>query len=385
MQFFDLNFVSLNSSYNPPQHCLRRDGDEFGENGLCATDSVSAEVRVQSMRESLSGQLQSKEFLMPRSVALHGVRAVDLSRKPARYRNVSELTSPETLSYGHPGQDRQIYLGGCQRASRLSDLSGLRVRTHQRGQFTLPKRRTWLGPKTRDLCLGLNGYRSVSLDIPVGHVSKEEGSCQDPCAAQCPGIDSDLYFRHSRKRSRRQYDGCRSYKSRFGLYHGPCLSRFRTALSYQSALGLLRDPDEAQSKTSSYIFCTGRQNHRNPSRSNRCARRVQLSIGLSRSYASGSLLRYQTGQAPRVSYQQLPSASEDCSGHLSVAMAGGAILQVDKATPTDQVVLWHLAQRSQNPDLDRRQRLSSRGDCQEAFEPPWKPPHNSTDFGGEPV
>ncbi len=36
-------------------------------------------------------------------------------------------------------------------------------------------------------------------------------------------------------------------------------------------------------------------------------------------------------------------------------------------------------------NLDSRQRLSSRGDCQEAFEPSWKSPHNSTDFGGEPV
>jgi hypothetical protein len=77
----------------------------------------------------------------------------------------------------------------------------------------------------------------------VGDISKEEGSRQDSHIAQRARINSDLYFHDSRQRSRRQYDGCRSVRIRFGLYNGPGLSRFRTTVSYQSAFSILRYPE----------------------------------------------------------------------------------------------------------------------------------------------
>jgi len=267
MQLFDLNSIYPDSSYNSPHHCMRRDEDEFREHGLCSTDPASTTVRVQSMRPSASWQSQGQELLVHGSVSLHGVRSTDLSRKSARYRNVPQFPSTKTLSHGIPGDDRQIHVGRCQRASRLSHLSGLRLCTHRHRQQALPKRGLWSRSETGNLCAGLNDYRSLLVHLPVGDVSKKESSRQNSYVTQRAGINSDLYFCDSRQRSRCQYDGCRSVRSRFSLYDGPRISRFQEALSYQSAFGILRHPKQAQYQTTSHPFRFGGQSHRRTSRS----------------------------------------------------------------------------------------------------------------------
>jgi len=227
MQFFDLNSTYPKSSYNPPHLCMRRVKDEFRENGLCSTDSASTTVRVQAMRPSLSWQSQGQKFLMHGPVSLHGVCPTDLSRKLARHRNVSQFPSTEALSHGLSREDRQIHAGRRQRTAGLPHLSGLRLSAHRHRQQTLSERGAWPRPEALDLCAGLNDHRSLPIHLPVGNVSEKESGSQDSHVTQRANINSDLYFRDSREYSRRQYDGCCSCRSRFGLYDGPGLSRFR--------------------------------------------------------------------------------------------------------------------------------------------------------------
>ena len=154
----------------------------------------------------------------------------------------------ETLSHGIPREDLQVNSGRRQRTSGLPHLSGLRLFAHQHRQQTLSGRGSWPGSETRGLCSGLNRHRSLPVHIPLGDISQEESCCQGSHITQRAGINSDLYFRDSRQRSRCQYDGCRSIRSRFCLYDGPSLSRFRAALSDQSAVSILRHQKQAATR-----------------------------------------------------------------------------------------------------------------------------------------
>ena len=58
-------------------------------------------------------------------------------------------------------------------------------------------------------------------------------------------------------------------------------------------------------------------------------------------------------EALRPPDDQLPAVGEDDRGHLQVALAGGAVLQVDQAEPEGEELRGHLAQRGHDAALDR--------------------------------
>lgn len=73
---------------------------------------------------------------------------------------------------------------------------------------------------------------------------------------------------------------------------------------------------------------------------------------LFRAVTSHSLLRHRNKQAFHFSHKQLqPLCAHHCST-LQGALAGGAIFQMDKTTPSYQSVLWYLRERGKNSDLD---------------------------------
>jgi hypothetical protein len=80
-------------------------------------------------------------------------------------------------------------------------------------------------------------------------------------------------------------------------------------------------------------------------------------------FAPGPLSRCRTRQAPGVPYEQLLAPSQDGRRYLSVPMAGGVVLQMDKTTPAHKIILRDITQRGQNSNLDCRQCLFARGDC----------------------
>ncbi len=54
-----------------------------------STDGVRSSARLRRVRESVQRQPSSSRLLLPRSISLPDVRPTDLSRKPARHRDVS--------------------------------------------------------------------------------------------------------------------------------------------------------------------------------------------------------------------------------------------------------------------------------------------------------
>ena len=65
-------------------------------------------------------------------------------------------------------------------------------------------------------------------------------------------------------------------------------------------------------------------------------------------------------------------------------MAGGTILQVDQAAPAHQVVLWHIRERGQDANLDRRLDLRARRYHQKTTQHQAQSLFNPTDFEPDP-
>ncbi len=53
------------------------------------------------------------------------------------------------------------------------------------------------------------------------------------------------------------------------------------------------------------------------------------------------------------------------SADLQETPAGGVVLQMEQRLPAHQVVLWHLNERSKEPDMDSSEHLTAGDDCQE--------------------
>lgn len=97
--------------------------DERRPAGVRATDATSSVDHVSPLREPLCGRTEGEVVLLPRSVPVHGVRAVYLPGELARHRSVPARPAVQALSPGDP------FGGSTQRArqrqsrSRLADLS----------------------------------------------------------------------------------------------------------------------------------------------------------------------------------------------------------------------------------------------------------------------
>src|SRR5258708_37334552 len=66
-----------------------------------ATDGPSSHPRVSQVCAALRRQLPGAKFFLLGPVSVHGLRAVDLSREPARYPGLPALAGAATVSLGH--------------------------------------------------------------------------------------------------------------------------------------------------------------------------------------------------------------------------------------------------------------------------------------------
>src|SRR5712692_1703310 len=82
----DLNSERVKSML--PQVLRKELLDECWPIDLFTTDGLSSHVRVSSLRRTLQGRLQTQELLLLGPVSVHGLRAANLSREPARHRSL---------------------------------------------------------------------------------------------------------------------------------------------------------------------------------------------------------------------------------------------------------------------------------------------------------
>ena len=98
----------------------------LGADGLCATHGVSSASRIQHVCSSVWGRQSFAGLLVSRSVFVSGVCAVDVSREPARHRNLPACDGTEAVSRGLSGTSFSQPAGRCQLGSRLAHRCRLR-------------------------------------------------------------------------------------------------------------------------------------------------------------------------------------------------------------------------------------------------------------------
>src|SRR3990170_3126565 len=93
---------------------------------ICATHGVSAAARIQRLRQPLQRQWPIAWFFVSRSILVPELRAIDVSRKSAGYRNVPASARAEVASRGFSRQSVAQHVGRCKPRSRLANLCRLR-------------------------------------------------------------------------------------------------------------------------------------------------------------------------------------------------------------------------------------------------------------------
>src|SRR6266436_7211290 len=71
------------------------------QNAVRAGHGVPAVEDVSPFGGALRGGLSGAHTVLRRSISDHGLRAIDLSREPARYRSLSRRAGEQALPHGH--------------------------------------------------------------------------------------------------------------------------------------------------------------------------------------------------------------------------------------------------------------------------------------------
>jgi hypothetical protein len=96
--------------------------DAYRTNRFLPDLGFYAQIRIQQVRSTVSGQLPDPKILLLRSVPLYGLCPTHLPRKPSRYRNLSTCSTAQTSSCRHPQQNFAQHSGRSQRKQRLVHL-----------------------------------------------------------------------------------------------------------------------------------------------------------------------------------------------------------------------------------------------------------------------
>src|SRR5450756_80819 len=83
-----------------------RCSDVFGETGIRSTDGAFAAAHVSPVCREIPRTLSGAFLLASGSIPVHGLRAVDLSGEPARYRDLPASALGQALPLGYPGWQR---------------------------------------------------------------------------------------------------------------------------------------------------------------------------------------------------------------------------------------------------------------------------------------
>ena len=137
---------------------------------------------------------------------------------------------------------------------------------------------------------------------------------------------------------------------------------------------------QIQSTLSSHLLVRRGQVHWSALRLDYRANRTEGAQGLSATSEAHQVLRCRARQTSGFSNQQLRFASAHHRSALSLPMAGRTTLQMDKTASSDQEVLRHNQERSEDTNMDCHHRLRSGCHRQKTAQYRCFTLHNPTDF-----
>jgi len=229
------------------------------------------------MRYKIQWQLQNQKIPLLRSVSVSGLCPVNVSRKLKRYRNMFKLASRKIIPRRLPGPDITINTCRCQRTSRLSDISGLRILSHRHSEKTLSKRKTGSGTGSIIVCPRFNNHRSMPLSISMGNLSKDQGGNKAPYTAGFTWLDPHVHQPYTRKCPRCYHTGHSAYKTKINRHNGSRVYRLQSIICDSSTSRFFRHSCKEQSEVSPSDFTKGGQSFRASGRSNNLILKVTKS------------------------------------------------------------------------------------------------------------
>ena len=125
-----------------------------------------------------SGEHKVKQFSCLDQYLLHGLRAADLSREPARHRSVSACAKRQALSPGISQPRCAQHAGQCQRDAGLAHLLRLCAKPDRHSPAALRRRGVRARSQGHRLRARCHHDRSVSLGLSLGAVSLDQSGGQ---------------------------------------------------------------------------------------------------------------------------------------------------------------------------------------------------------------
>ena len=181
--------------------------NEHGQNNFFSSHGIFTNIRIPQMCRTISRRLQSTELFMHGSIFMYGFCTINLSRKFARYRIVSEIHATEALSHGHSRSSLSQYISQRQQSTRLAYLCRLLAGSNSSSPRTVSRRFIRNRSREYGLRAGLNNHRFVLIAFSMGAFSKEQGGDQTSYAFGFARTDPVIYRYHQRKIRRRPYSG----------------------------------------------------------------------------------------------------------------------------------------------------------------------------------
>lgn len=338
--------------------------DEYRSHHLCTSTRLSSKTSISTLCQTLSWQLPNQVFLMLRPVFINGICAINLQRKPQRYRNMLKGIKQQIISLRFPRENVSKQSGKCQRKKKLENLRRLRKGAYQKSKATLSRRRFWPNVEKHRICFGFDHYRPLPDSVPVGTVSQTQKCCKNTYTYGPERLDSVLYTHHSRGYARyKSYASNHSGAGRF-LCNGQSLHRFYNAIQFYKEQFILCYTSKKEPGLYPPELSFSKQRFRSAKRPYyKTDRPKDLDI-LSRLNPANRLSGHRTKQKVRISDKQLCLGCFDNLRTLQMPLADRVVLQMDKTTSENQSILRHQYQRRQNPNMDSNQYICAYSDNQ---------------------
>lgn len=329
--------------------------DIFTNHGLHAPAHIS------TLCCPLSREQQRQNFHLSRPISLHGLCSTDLSRESPRYRSMSSSTTKETVPHGYSRHSRKVKPCRCKRAERLAHIFRSRPFIDHLGTCSLQQRTLCCRFAANSIRTGCNYNRPVFVDVSLGHLPANQVSNQAAYPAGSQGQYSHFYQHHRWESARCERPRRASHRTRRFLHNGSRLSGLCQTSHNLTSSGILCNPLKIQFQMPKNLFSSCRSINWSPVRPNNYAYRVLFAQRLSRQASPRKILRLRNRKNLGISDKQFYSASTDHCTTVSLPLAGGALLQMDKAKPAHQDFLRHFGECGKNSNLDCR--ISLRAGC----------------------
>lgn len=345
-----------------------------------AGDGSPAAAYTSALHSALQRQPARQTLQLLGSIPMHGLHTAHLPGEPTRHRGVSQCTEQQALPHGYPFPHCSQHPGRGQRETRLAYLRRLCPVTDPDRPATVCRRGSWSRTRQHGLRARRLHHRSLPVGLPLGAFPESQGRHQITYTAQSTRQYPIVYPYLRRQAARRQCARPVAARGRCLVRHGLRLYRLQAPVRTSSSIGIFRHSRQVRPAVPPALFSPRGQTDRASVRSNHHADWCPQRPVLPGPASPHQVLRRGNRQTAGLSDQQLHHSGAHRNGALPVPLAGGAVLQMDQATPAHQIVFRDLRECGQDAGLDRRLSLCPSRHHQETTQYPGQPLHNPTDF-----